>query len=124
MKNTVKITLVAALSLLLLTACSGENTQTAEGTASSSSELILHSHTSNKKIHDAIMDAGEDNDLKMTEFKSNAIIAERMGGANSSSATIVFSKDKITVIQENGNFNTDDLLEAIEKKLKNEEDEH
>jgi len=124
MKNTIKITLVAALSLLLLTACSGENTQTAEGTATNSSELILHSHTKNKKIHNAIMEAGEEHDLKMTEFKSNAIIAEHMGGSNSSSATIIFSKDKITIIQESGDFDTDDLLEAIEQKLNDGEDKH
>ena len=124
MKNRVKITLVAALSLLLLTACSVENTQTAEGTTNSSSELILHSHTKHKKIHNAIMQAGEESGLKMTEFKSNAIIAERMDGANSSSATIMFSKDKITIIEESGKFDTDDLLKAIEHKLQDGEEKH
>jgi len=124
MKNTVKITLVAALSLLLLSACSGENTQTAEGTSNSSSELILHSHTRSKKVHDAIMKAGEESGLKMTEFKSNAIIAERIDGSNSASATIMFGKDKITVMQETGDIGVDDLLEAIEEKLKDEESAH
>ncbi len=124
MKNRVKITLVAALSLLLLTACSGENTQTAEGTSNSRSELILHSHTKTKKIHDAIMQAGEESGLKMTEFKPNAVIAERLDGSNSASATIVFNKDKITIMKESGNIGVDDLLEAIEHKLKDGESEH
>jgi len=124
MKNTVKITLVAALSLLLLSACSGDNTQTAEGTSNSSSELILHSHTRSKKVHDAIMQAGEESGLKMTEFKSNAIIAERIDGSNSASATIMFSKDKITIMQETGDIGIDHLLEAIEEKLKDEESAH
>jgi len=124
MKNRVKITLVAALSLLLLTACSVDKTPIAEGTSNSSSELVLHNHTKHKKIHNAIMQAGEESGLKMTEFKSNAIIAERMDGADSSSATIMFNKDKITIIPESGNFDADNLLKAIEQKLNGEEEKH
>ena len=118
MKKLLKVTLVAAVSFLLLSGCgSSDNTQTAEGTSSRSSELVLQSHTRIKNVHDAIMKAGEENGLKMTEFKSNTIIAEHIGEDESGSATIVFTNSNIRIIEENGNINTEPLFEAIEKAL-------
>ena len=57
----------------------------------------------------------------MTEFKANAIIAEKVTGDNSSSATVTFSKEQVIITKESGNFDADELLAAIEAELKNEE---
>ncbi len=117
MKKILNIALATTVSLLLLGGCGSENTQTAEGTSKNSSELVLKSHTTTKKVHHAIIQAGEENGLKMTEFKSNTIIAERMDGEDSASATIVFTNSNIRVIEESGSIDAEDLLEAIEKAL-------
>ena len=121
MQKMIKLSMVTAVAVLLLTGCGGGNTQTADESMSGGSELQIEGHTTNKKLHEAIMKAGESQGLKMIEFKSNAIIAERADGDNSASATITFSKDKIIIMEESGDIDADDLLEAIEKELQEEE---
>jgi len=119
----IKLTMVTAVTLLLMTGCGGGNTQTADESMSGGAELTIEGHPSNKKLHEAIMKAGESQGLKMTEFKSNAVIAERIDGDDSAAATITFSKDKIIIMQESGDIDADDLLEAIEEELKEEEND-
>ena len=121
MQKMIKLSLVTAATVLLLVGCGGGNTQTADESMSGGTELHLEGHTTNKKLHEAIMKAGESQGLKMIEFKSNAIIAERADGDDSATATITFSKDKIVIMEENGDIDADDLLEAIEEELKGEE---
>ena len=123
MQKMIKLSLVTAVTALLLTGCGGGNTQTADESISGGVELQLTTHTTNKQLHEAIMKAGEHEGLKMTAFKSNAIIAERADGDDSATATITFSKDKIIIMEETGDIDADDLLEAIEEELKGE-DEH
>lgn len=119
----IKIVLASAVSILLFTGCGGgENIQTAEDSLSGSVELTLQSHTKSETIHDAIMKAGEKNGLMMTEFKSNAIIAEKADGDKSASATVIFSNDKITIRDETGDIDAEDLLEAIQEELQSEEE--
>ncbi len=122
MQKMIKLTMVTAVTLLLITGCGGGNTQTADESMSGGTELRLEGHTTNKKLHEAIMKAGEAQGLKMIEFKSNAIIAERADGDDSASATITFSKDKIIIMEESGDINADDLIDAIEEELKGEEE--
>ena len=117
----IKIVLASAVSMLLFTGCGGGNIQTAEDSISGGVELTLQGHTKTEAVHDAIMKAGEKNGLKMTEFKSNAIIAERANGDNSASATVTFTNDKVTIKDETGDIDAEDLLEAIEEELQSED---
>jgi len=124
MNKVVKIALASTISMFLLSGCGGSNTQTAEDSISGHAELTLQSHTSSKELREAIMEAGEKEGLKMTSFKGNAFIAERIDGDDSASATITFSRDKVVVIPETGDIDADDLLEAIEEALNEETSEH
>ncbi len=121
MKKMVKITLASAVSLLLLAGCSAGSTQTAGESMSGGYELTLKGHTKTEAVHDAIIKAGEETGLKMTEFKANAIIAERVNGGDSASATVTFTNDKIIIMEETGDIDADDLLEAIQEELEKEE---
>ncbi len=124
MKKMIKITLVTAVSMLLLTACGGGNTQTAGESMSGGAELTLQSHTKTETVHDAIIKVGKEQGLNMTEFKSNTVIAEKADGDNSASATIKFTNDKIIIMSETGDIGADDLLEAIEEELEKEGSHH
>ena len=118
----IKIVLASAVSMLLFTGCGGGgNIQTAEDSISGGVELTLQSHTKTETLHDAIMKAGKKNGFKMTEFKSNAIVAEKADGDDSASATVTFSNDKVIIKDETGNFDAEGLLEAIEEELQSEE---
>ncbi len=120
MTKTVFMTLFA---LVFLSACGGDNTQTAGESVSGYAVLTLQRDHSLKEIHDAIIKAGEDEKLVMTEFKSNAIIAEKADDDESASATVVFDQKSITIQEETGDINADDLLEEIEEIL-NRDEEH
>ncbi|MGB6020481.1 MAG: hypothetical protein WBF77_12895 [Sulfurimonadaceae bacterium] len=121
MKKMIKITLASAVSMLLLAGCSAGGIQTAEESMSGGYELTLKGHTKTETVHDAIMEAGEATGLKMTEFKSNAIIAEKVDGDDSASATVTFTNDKIIIMQETGDIDADDLLKAIVEELEKED---
>jgi len=122
MQKMIKLTLVTAATVLLLVGCGGD-TQTASESMSGGTELHLEGHSTNKQLHEAIVKAGEHEGLKMTAFKSNAIIAERVDGDDSATATITFSKDKIIIMEETGDIDADDLMAAIQEELASE-DEH
>ncbi len=119
MNKMIKITLAATVSMFLMTGCGGGNIQTSESSMSGGTELTLQSHTKTETVHDAVMKAGEKLGLTMTEFKSNAIIAEKSGD-NSASATVTFTNEKVIIMQETGDIDADDLLEAIEEELQSE----
>jgi len=120
MKKMIKIALASAVSMILLTGCGGGNIQTSADSMSGGTELTLQHHTKTETVHEAIMKAGEKNGLKMTEFKSNAVIAERADGENSVSATVTFTNNKVIIMDETGDIGADDLLEAIEEELQSE----
>ena len=121
MKKLLNIVLASTVIMLLNTGCGNSNTQNVEESTSGGTELTLQSHTTSKKLHEAIIKAGEAKGLKMTKFKANAIIAEKVDGESTSSATVTFNNDKISIIQESGNFDAKSLLKAIQAELKNEE---
>ncbi len=120
MNKMIKIALAATVSMFLMTGCGGGNIQTSESSMSGGTELTLQSHTKTETVHDAVMKAGEKLGLTMTEFKSNAIIAEKSGD-NGASATVTFTNDKIIIMDETGDIDADDLLEAIEEELQSED---
>ncbi len=125
MKKLINIALASTVVMLLSTGCGNSNTNSTtksiDSTMNVGAELTLQSHTTSKKLHEAIIKAGKAKGLKMTEFKANAIIAENVTGDNSSSATVTFSKEQVVITKESGNFDADGLLAAIEAELKNVE---
>ncbi len=123
MKKLVTMTIATTLSMFLLTACSS-NVQTAEDSMSGGVELTLNGHHSNKSIQKAIIKVGEEHGWKITEFKSNAVIAEKIDGDDSASATVTFDDDKVIVRDESGDINADDFLEYLNDELSKEERDH
>ena len=58
-------------------------------------------HLSQERFHNIILDAGEKNGWIMTEFKSNALIAEKVENDNALSVTITFNKTSFSVLPQN-----------------------
>jgi len=124
MTKMIKIGLASATTLLLMTGCGGADTTTAENSMSGGIEMTLQGHHSNKSIQEAIMKVGEEHGWKITEFKSNAVIAEKIDGDDSASATITFDKDKIILMDESGDIDANDLLNYINDELSKEDAHH
>ena len=116
MKKLLTITLASTLSIFLLTGCSSNKT-TAEDSMSGGIEMTLEGHHSNKSIQQAIIRVGEEHGWKITEFKSNAVIAEKIDGDNTASATVTFDNDKIIVMDESGDIDANALLDDINEEL-------
>ena len=78
--------------------------------------LIQHSntevHLSQTEMHDTIKNTAEKEGWNTTEFKSNALIAEKMTEDNSIAVTITFSKSEFFISPENI-----DLQNAINNTL-------
>ena len=123
MKKLVTMTIATTLSMFLLTAC-GSNVQTAEDSISGGVELTLSGHHSNKSIQKAIIKVGEEHGWKITEFKSNAVVAEKIDGDDSASATVTFDNDKVIVRDDTGDINAGDFLEDLNDELSKEDAEH
>ena len=97
------------LSSLLLVSCSATNgvdvdTQTADFTHFKKMPL--------KKVHKLIVEAGEEDGWRMTEFKENEVIAEKTEDGETKAVTIDFSEDYFNL-----DPNDSDLEDAIEDKL-------
>ncbi|MBA1438225.1 MAG: hypothetical protein FAF05_04440 [Epsilonproteobacteria bacterium] len=91
----------------------------------SESDGIYHlpkSHTAKTALlHKKVMQAGEQAGWKMTPFKSDMIIGEKIVGDESMSVTISFATENITISVDNSDISSgandyvEDLIEAIEK---------
>ena len=100
MKKLINLSLVSAFSLLLLSACAtkSEDARVADYTP------ITKSFTQSK-IKKIIMKSGEEHGWKMTEFKSNAVVAENFSGNTSEAVTVHFNENS---------FSTDPHNDALE----------
>jgi len=105
MKKILSITLISALALLFSTGCGGT--------------LDVKKYNS-KKIEHAIIKAGEKTGWRITEFKSNEILAEKTENEKTVSTSIKYSRGQIAF---EDNVNTSDLQDAIEEEL-NENSSH
>ena len=74
---------------------------------------------SQKKIHALIKSAGEKDGWRMTEFKKNAILADRTNGDDLISTTVYFDKNSFTTSPKNS-----DLEDAISDALANQTSSH
>jgi hypothetical protein len=104
LKKTALITLVTALSSLILIGCGAKEVKP-EQSHHQSVELQKHSQ---KMLHHAIKQAGEEDGWRMTEFGGHSFIAER----NDDVVTIKYGKGAFTLDPENSS-----LESAIEDAL-------
>lgn len=107
MKKILSITLISALALLFTTGCGGGS-------------LDVKKYNG-KKIGHAIEKAGEKTGWKITEFKSNEVIAEKTKNEETVSTSIKFSKGNIEF---DDSVDTSDLQDAIAEELNKESSAH
>ncbi len=134
MKKMIMLTLISAISVLMLagfTGCSEKSasvapvSESAQTSRSGGLETPIVGHISKKTIYKAIMKAGEENGWKMTPFKGTSIIAEKIDGDKSATATIGFGEDTINIVKESSTlgskFDTyvSELQDSINKELQN-----
>jgi len=109
MKKIVILSVSALLSSLLLVSCSATSgvevdAKTADYTHFNTIPL--------KKVHKLIVEAGEEDGWRMTEFKENELIAEKTEDDETKAVTISFSENSFNL-----DPNDSDLEDAIEDKL-------
>ncbi|MEO1937905.1 MAG: hypothetical protein ABGW85_04630 [Sulfurimonas sp.] len=109
MKKLLKLTLASAI-VLLMASCSATGGPDAD-TQTASFEHFKPKH-SLSEVHDLIVQAGKENGWRMTEFKDNEIIAEKVSDDNTKAVTIKFAKNYFHIEPEDG-----DLEDAIKDKL-------
>jgi len=109
MKKTVIIATGLLLSSLFFVSCSATNGVDVDA------KTVEYTHFETmplKKVHKLIVEAGEENGWRMTEFKDNELIAEKTEDGKTKAVTVDFAEDY---------FNLDphdsDLQDAIEDKL-------
>jgi len=84
MKKILSLSLISALTLVLLTGC---NSTGGDG-------LQVKTHDNEKILH-AIEEAGKQNGWKITEFKNNEVIAEKIDNGDAVSSSIKFQEGNI-----------------------------
>jgi len=104
MKRIITLGVVSILSSFVLVGCGG---------TSPSTPNAIHTELSQKKIGAIIKTAGEEAGWRMTEFKKNAILADKTDGDELISTTVYFDKHSFSTDPKN-----DDLEDAISDKLK------
>ena len=105
------------VSLLLMNGCSSkEETASAQDTTyqTGAESAVSRKHYSQKKMHQAIIDGGQDAGWIMTPFKNNAVVAEYLDGDDSLVVTIIFDRNGYDFSPES---DISDLREAIDKRL-------
>ena len=113
MKQMIKIGSAALLSAFLMVGCSSKE-GSAPAVADAKHAGMTHvENVTAKQLHHAIMAAGKAEGWKMTEFKSNEVIAEKFGD-DEATAIIKFDKHGYEVHSES---DTDDLEDAIKEQL-------
>lgn len=121
MNKILSITLISAISLVLSTGCGGTSPSSGAHDAKISHDALYVKTHNNKKIAHAIEKAGEETGWKITEFKSNEVIAEKTDGDKTISSSVKFSGG---YIEFSDNSETSDLRDAIEEELSKEVSTH
>ncbi|TKI68631.1 hypothetical protein FCU45_09400 [Sulfurimonas crateris] len=125
MKKMFSIVVVSAVTLILSVGCSGGLEMGAKGPEAISENAIYVGHHSNENVLEAIKIAGVKEGWRVTEFKSNAVIVEKIIGDKTVSSTVVYENEQIA--GDNKNAPMDELLklrQAIVDELKKEGLDH
>ncbi len=107
MKRVIISSLVSAFALFALANCTG-----APESPESHHGVSEKAHLTQEKVSKIISQAAEEAGWKITEFKSNALIAEKIDGEDSISTTITFNKESFDINPEN-----DDLEDVLNDAL-------
>ena len=113
MNKLIKLSLVSALSALVFAGCSGANAGPSHD-AKTANSTFFTKHMTMEKAHKAILKAGEKAGWKMTEFKSNTIIAEKTDDGETTAVTVSFTNESFEINPEESDLN-DAILDEIEK---------
>ncbi|MEN4052208.1 MULTISPECIES: hypothetical protein [Sulfurimonas] len=109
MKKIIILSVTVLLSSLLFVSCSAT---TGAHVDAKTADYTYFKEMPLQKVHKLIVEAGEDDGWRMTEFKENELIAEKTENGETKAVTVEFSKDYFHVTPHNG-----DLEDAIEDKL-------
>ncbi|QOP45390.1 hypothetical protein [Sulfurimonas paralvinellae] len=109
MKKNFILTLSFLLTTLLFTACS--TTSTGDGDVKTANYVHFKAMPL-KEVHARIVEAGEEDGWRMTEFKENELIAEKTDNGNTKAVTIDFAENYVNLTPHDS-----DLEDAIEDKL-------
>ena len=91
MRTIITLSVATALSTLLLVGCGASNSAIPTNIdAKKIGRTFMSEHMVQNKVSKLIKDAGEVAGWKMTEFKSNELIAEKSDGENTKSVTVNF----------------------------------
>ena len=114
MRKIISLSLVSALGTLLLVGCGSTNTVTPESINDTHMQSThISKHLTQKKVHKLIVEAANNNGWETTEFKSNAIIAEKTNGEDTTAVTINFDRTYFEL-----NPTNSDLQNILEDALK------
>lgn len=123
MKKIISLTLISSVAVMLITGCGGSGPSSHDPSISENA-LYVNTHNNEKLAH-AIHKAGEITGWKITEFKSNAVIAEKTDGDTTYASTLKFNDGHVEFENAHGTSDgdVDDLRDAIED-IANEKDSH
>ncbi len=116
MKNILSLSLISAITLVLLTGCnSGSSNPEIPNNA-----LEVNTHSSEEFLR-AVKVAGEKSGWKITPFKSNEVVAEKISDGDTVSSSIKFSKGYIEFEDPSV---ASSLSDAIDEELNKDPSEH
>ncbi len=119
MKRIITLGVVSILGSFMLVGCGGTSpspSDTHYGDAQGSEWTTVHTGLSQKKIKNIIKTAGEEDGWRMTEFRKNAILADKTDGDDLISTTVYFDKNSFTTDPKNGDLE-DTISDALEKSI-------
>ncbi|WP_345994028.1 hypothetical protein [Sulfurimonas sp. HSL-1716] len=111
MKKMITLSLVSVFGTLVLIGCSAGNTPSV-GNVENANKTCISKNLTHEKVHDIIVKAGEENGWKMTEFKTNSVIAEKTVNENSTAVTVTFDESTFELNPANS-----ELQSILEKAL-------
>lgn len=116
MKKLITIGCATLTSVLLLTGCGGKPgvESGAHKEEKRGLEAVAQERVDKKVLHKVILEAGRGAGWIMTEFKNNEIIAEKIDGGSSVTASVHFGSHGFHITPEEG---TGDLKDAINDRL-------
>lgn len=133
MKRMVSIAAVSVATLMLMSGCSLKGGVSGDGAmeahvqedATICKTAIFIGHRDAKSVAEAIVKAGEKEGWRMTEFKSNAIMAEKIIDGVMRSTTIIVAKEHIMCSKDNlPQPELEVLRAAIVKELQHDKKKH
>ena len=106
MKRIVILSMVAVISSIMIVGCSAKDSAQPSSVSVKSENVksgvidIKNSELTQLKIHKLIVKAGEENGWKMTEFKENEVIAEKMKGGETVAVSVKFDTKTVELTPE------------------------